>query len=288
MTAQSNSKIIVDKVSKKLNSKTILKNIDLEVHASEVVGIIGANGSGKTTLLRIIAGLIYPSKGEVYVNGKKIKPGFLGNIAASVGVLIEHPAFLPNFSGMENLMMLAEIQNKIQKKDVVEAMMKLGLDPDNRKPVKSYSLGMRQRLGIAQAIMEKPDVLLLDEPTNGLDSDGAEIFADVLQQQVDRGTAIVLISHHKDEIKQFCDQVYKIAEGTLSLFKEELGNKWLVIFENMSELETIYNHIPSLQLTDRINGYPTCIIEGAWNDDMELKEFIESNGIHVKEIRKTA
>ncbi|WP_232337230.1 ABC transporter ATP-binding protein [Thermoactinomyces sp. CICC 10523] len=171
-----NNLVEFTKVSKKLGNKQVLNDINLTVASGEVVGIVGPNGCGKTTLLRLVTGLIYPDRGEVRVSGRAVRLGLIGELPASVGALIESPAFLPQLSGLKNLTILADIQQKINEQAVREAIKRVGLDPDNRKPVKSYSLGMRQRLGIAQAIMKKPNILLFDEPTNGLDQEGKILF----------------------------------------------------------------------------------------------------------------
>ncbi|MGN7472067.1 ABC transporter ATP-binding protein [Brevibacillus sp. SAFN-007a] len=202
-------------VCKKLGRNPILEDVTLSVHAGEVVGIVGTNGSGKTTLLRLATGLVYPDKGHVYVGGKKIYPGLLGVLPTSVGAVIETPSFLPQYSGLKNLTLLASIRGKISQETVVSTMRKMGLDPSNKKAVQKYSLGMRQRLAIAQAIMENPDVLLLDEPTNGLDEQGVEIFSTVIQEQVQRGAAILMVSHHKEEIDKYCDRVFRLENRTL-------------------------------------------------------------------------
>lgn len=276
--------ILIKTVSKKLSSKQILHHVHLEVQPGETVGITGENGSGKTTLLRMIAGIIYADQGEVYVNGKKIHPGFVGNIPASIGILIEHPAFLPQFTGFENLYMLAGIRNKISKQTIKDCMNQVGLDPNNRKLVKSYSVGMRQRLGIAQAIMEQPQVLLLDEPTNGLDEAGLEMFFDVWSEQVQRKTAIILVSHQKNEIKQYCDKVYHIEHGSLSLSQENRTYRWKIVLENMEVLERMYEVTPALQLTDRVHGYPACMITGTWENRAQVENYLKQNNIVAVEV----
>ncbi|MFD2368852.1 ABC transporter ATP-binding protein [Brevibacillus sp. GCM10020057] len=202
-------------VFKKLGKKTILEDINLSVHAGEVVGIVGTNGSGKTTLLRLATGLVYPDQGHVYVGGNKIYPGLLGVLPTSVGAVIETPSFLPQYSGLKNLTLLAGIRGKISQDTVISTMRKMGLDPSSKKTVHTYSLGMKQRLAIAQAIMENPDVLLFDEPTNGLDEQGVNIFSTVMQEQIQRGTAILIVSHHKDEIEEYCDRVFSLENRTL-------------------------------------------------------------------------
>lgn len=149
-------------VAKKLGNNEVLRDVNLDIFPGEVVGIVGKNGSGKTTLLRIIIGLMYPTKGEVIIEGKSVLPGLLGNLPTNVGALIETPSFLPQFTGLENLRMLASIRNEISAETIRNIMHEVGLLPDNRKSVAKYSLGMRQRLGISQAIMENPKIVLLD------------------------------------------------------------------------------------------------------------------------------
>ncbi|MGG1657818.1 ABC transporter ATP-binding protein [Brevibacillus sp. NRS-1366] len=202
-------------VFKKLGKKSILEDINLSVHAGEVVGIVGTNGSGKTTLLRLVTGLVYPDQGDVFVGGNKIHPGLLGVLPTSVGAVIESPSFLPQYSGLKNLTLLADIRGKTSLHTVISTMKKMGLDPSNKKAVQTYSLGMRQRLAIAQAIMENPDILLFDEPTNGLDEQGVNIFSSIMQEQVQRGTAIIIVSHNNDEITRYCDRVFGLENCTL-------------------------------------------------------------------------
>ncbi|GAC42651.1 ABC transporter ATP-binding protein [Paenibacillus popilliae] len=276
--------ILIKTVSKKLGRKQILQHVHLEVQPGETVGITGENGSGKTTLLRIIAGIIYADQGEVYVNRKKIQPGFVGNIPTSIGILIEHPAFLPQFTGFENLYMLAGIRNKISKQTITDCMQQVGLDPNNRKLVKSYSVGMRQRLGIAQAIMEQPQVLLLDEPTNGLDEAGLTMFYELWSEQVQRKTAIILVSHQKSEIQQYCDKVYLIEHGHLSLSQEHRTSSWTIVLKSMEELERMYQVTPTLQLTDRVHGNPACIISGTWENRAQVDHYLKQNNIVAVEV----
>ncbi|MGZ4122183.1 MAG: ABC transporter ATP-binding protein, partial [Tumebacillaceae bacterium] len=138
----------------------------------------------------------------------------------------------------------------------------------------------------AQAIMEKPHVLLLDEPTNGLDQSGIELFSTLLQEQIDRGAAVLLVSHQKDDINRYCDHVYKMEDGALTLSAEQRANKWLAVLEDMSELERMYQLEPSMQLTERVDGHPTCIVQGPWKNGDELKSYMQVNGIAVREIKE--
>jgi ABC-2 type transport system ATP-binding protein len=269
-------------VDKRLGKKQVLSQINLEVYTGEVIGIVGSNGSGKTTLLRLVTGLMYPDRGSVRVNGKRIQPGLVGELPERIGALIENPAFLPNFSGLQNLKMLAEIRGKI------DTIRKVGLDPTMKKPVRTYSLGMRQRLGIAQAIMEEPDILLLDEPTNGLDVDGVEMFSHIIEELTARGTAILMVSHQKEEIDRFCDRVFQINQGKLTLLRSKKERKWQVIVSSLEEFERVYHLIPSFTMTERVNGYPTGICSGEWETAKELYAFLQRHRIQVREVREAS
>ena len=204
-------------VSKSINKTNIFNDINLEVLKGEVVGIIGKNGSGKTTLLKLASGLSYPTKGDIYFFDKKLRQGFVGDLPQSIGILIETPTFISNLSGFENLYYLSKIKKVIKKDDIVKIIEKVGLDPNNKNPFRTYSLGMKQRLGIAQAIMEEPNLILFDEPTNALDDTGVEIFSNIILEYKERGKSFILVSHNMEEIKRFCDKVYKIENNTLKL-----------------------------------------------------------------------
>ncbi|EIT86037.1 antibiotic ABC transporter ATP-binding protein [Fictibacillus macauensis ZFHKF-1] len=202
----------LDHVQKRFKGKRVLEDVALQIKEGEIVGVIGGNGSGKTTILRMLAGLMYADQGETTVHGKKINTGeFPGNI----GLLIETPRFIERLTGMENLKMLAGIQNKIDEPRIRETMKHFFLDPDLKDPVKTYSLGMNQRLGLVQAFMEEPKLLLLDEPTNALDEKSRQRFEEVLLEARSKGASAVIVSHHQDEIARLCDRVYLIEEGTL-------------------------------------------------------------------------
>jgi ABC-2 type transport system ATP-binding protein len=216
-----NEKILqLSGVFKNFKGVEILKNINLNMGKGEVIGIIGNNGSGKTTLLRIIMGLIYPNQGGVIVDGNDVLPGLLGSLPTSVGALIENPVFLPQFTGYTNLSMLASIRNVINGDDIKSVIKLVGLDIDDKKIVGKYSLGMRQRLGIAQAIMEKPALILFDEPTNGLDSDGMKMFSNIVKNMKIAGSSFIMVSHRKEEIDELCDRVYKIENGILTMLSD--------------------------------------------------------------------
>ncbi len=208
------SVIEVKNVVKKWGNNTVLKSVDLEVNNSEIVGIIGHNGSGKTVLMKCICGFITPDSGEITVSGKHIGKDI--DIPKNVGLIIETPGFLPNFSGFSNLWQLAKIRGKISKDNVRSVMKTVGLDPNEKKHVGKYSLGMRQRLGIAQAIMENPDILILDEPMNGLDKSGVADIRELLLQLKDEGKAMIVASHNSVDIDVLCDRVFEIDKGVLS------------------------------------------------------------------------
>ena len=200
---------------KVIRKKEILKNVNLEVEEGAAIGIVGANGSGKSMLFKSICNLITPTSGEVFVFGERV--GKNGEFPADVGVLIESPGFLPSLSARKNLMLLAGIRGKIGQKEVDEAIKTVGLDPEDKRPVKKYSMGMRQRLSIAQAIMEKPRLLILDEPMNGLDRQGVEdMHALIAKMHKEENVTLLLTSHHPEDIDALCDKVYLMENGVLS------------------------------------------------------------------------
>lgn len=207
------SVIEVKNVVKRWGNNTVLKSIDLTVEKSEIIGIIGHNGSGKTVLMKCVCGFITPDSGEIVVSGKRLGKDI--DIPKNIGLIIETPGFLPNFSGFSNLWQLAKIRGKISKDDVRVVMKKVGLDPNEKKHVGKYSLGMRQRLGIAQAIMEDPDILVLDEPLNGLDKDGVADMRELLLQLKESGKTMIVASHNSVDIDVLCDRVFEITKGDL-------------------------------------------------------------------------
>lgn len=206
--------IKVDSVTKKFGADTALNNVSIEFYKGKIYGIIGRNGSGKTVLFKTIIGFLRPTNGRVLVEGKEI--GKDTDFADNIGIIIETPGFLGSYNGYKNLEYLANIKNFIGKKEIRESMERVGLDPDSKKKVSKYSLGMRQRLGIAQAIMENPDILILDEPMNGLDNQGVEDVRGILLNLRDEGKAIILASHNKEDIEILCDEVYEMDHGNLT------------------------------------------------------------------------
>ena len=187
------------------------QGVNLTVEQGDIVGIRGINGSGKTMVLRAIAGLIRVD-GSVEIGGKKMEPG---ECPKDIGVLVEMPGFLPEFTGKKNLQLLGMLQEGVTEEDIEEAMNAVGLDPKDRRHYKKYSLGMKERLGIAQAILKKPKLILLDEPTNGIDSDGIQILEELLWRLKEAGSTIVVTSHDRDFLDAVTSQCYEMKEGSL-------------------------------------------------------------------------
>ena len=206
--------IKVDNVIKKFGSEIALNNVSIEFERGKIYGIVGRNGSGKTVLFKTIIGFLKPTGGRIIVDGKEI--GRDTDFADHIGMIIETPGFLSAYSGYKNLEYLASIKNIIGKKEIKESMERVGLDPNSKKKVGTYSLGMRQRLGIAQAIMENPDILILDEPMNGLDNQGVEEVRNILLNLKEEGKSIILASHNKEDIEALCDEVYEMEHGKLT------------------------------------------------------------------------
>ncbi len=205
--------ITVKNLTKKFKQATVLDDINVEFEAGKVHGLIGRNGSGKTMLMKCICGIVPPTSGEIFVNEKRI--GKDVDIPENVGVIIETPGFLPNYSGFNNLKFLAKIKNKIGKDEIHKAISSVGLNPDDKKHVGKFSLGMRQRLGLAQAIMENPDLLILDEPMNGLDKDGVADMRQYLLALKEQGKTILIASHSAEDIDILCDTVCEMDKGRL-------------------------------------------------------------------------
>ncbi len=203
--------IEIENLSKSYGSQQVLKDISLRFEGGHIYGLVGANGCGKTTLMRCICGLARPDRGSVRVLGKTI--GRDCDFAPATGVIIETPGFLPHYSAARNLRILALISGKADKARIETVIRRLGLDPADKKPVGKYSLGMRQRLGIAQAIMEDPDILILDEPFNGLDAEGNADIHRLLRELRDQGKCILLASHSRHDIGQACDRLCTLEKG---------------------------------------------------------------------------
>lgn len=206
--------IEIKNLSLTIKKTKILKKINISFEKGKIHGLIGRNGSGKTMLMKCICGFIKPTEGEIIVNGKRIRKDC--DFPDSVGIIIETPGFIPYYSGYKNLKLLADLNKKISKEQIKSAMNQVGLDPDLKRHVKKYSLGMRQRLGLAQAIMENPDILILDEPMNGLDNDGVNDMREYLLNLKEQGKTIIIASHSTEDIEILCDTVCKMDKGVLT------------------------------------------------------------------------
>lgn len=207
--------ITIEHIRKCYDKQNVLKDITVKLENGIVYGLIGPNGCGKTTLMRCICGFTQLDGGVITVNGVVV--GKDCDFAPSTGIIIETPGFLSHYHARRNLSILASISGKATKERIDEVIRMVGLNPDEKKPVGKYSLGMRQRLGIAQAIMEDPQILILDEPFNGLDKDGVRDIHELLQRQKAQGKTIILASHSATDIQQACDVVYEMTNGSLHL-----------------------------------------------------------------------
>ncbi len=206
--------IEITNLSLTIKKTEILKKINISFEKGKIHGLIGRNGSGKTMLMKCICGFINPTDGEIIVNEKRI--GKDCDFPDSVGIIIETPGFIPYYSGYKNLKLLSDLNKKISKEQIKSAMNQVGLDPDLKRHVKKYSLGMRQRLGLAQAIMENPNILILDEPMNGLDKDGVEDMRKYLLNLKKQGKTIIIASHSAEDIRILCDIVCEMDKGVLT------------------------------------------------------------------------
>ena len=205
--------ISVKNLTKKFKEAVVLNDVSIDFETGKVHGLIGRNGSGKTMLMKCICGIVPPTSGEIYVNEQRI--GKDTDIPKNVGVIIETPGFIPNNSAYNNLKFLAILNKKIGKAEIRNAISSVGLNPDDKKHVGKFSLGMRQRLGLAQAIMEDPDLLILDEPMNGLDKDGVKDMRQYLLDLKAKGKTILIASHSAEDIDILCDTVCEMDKGKL-------------------------------------------------------------------------
>lgn len=199
-------------ITKKFGKTTVLQNVNLVCRHGNIYGIIGHNGSGKTVMFKILCGLYQPDSGSVFVRGEPLGEHLLSD----TGIIIDSPAFLPGKTGFQNLDFLYCLNHKRDKQHLKKIMEQMGLDPASRKRVQHYSLGMRQRLALAQAIMEDPEILILDEPMNGLDKNGIQEIRALLLAWKAQGKTILLASHNKEDIEVLCDEVYEMEMGILS------------------------------------------------------------------------
>ena len=205
--------IKITDVNKTIKKAPILRDINLEFTGGKVYGLRGKNGSGKTMLMRAICGLITPDSGIIDIDGKILGKDI--SFPESIGVLIENPSFIGNYTGFKNLKVLASIQNRIGDEQIRKALEDIGLDPDDKRTYRKYSLGMKQKLGIAAAVMENPDIIILDEPINALDDVSAEKVHDILEEQKKRGAVIIIACHDKEELDQLSDEIIEISDGRI-------------------------------------------------------------------------
>ena len=197
--------------TKYIRGALILDKVNVEFESGKIYGLQGPNGSGKTMLMRLVGGLIQPTSGEVYIDENKLGQSF--DFPTSMGLLIENPAFLPNYTGLKNLELLAGIKGNVSLEQLQQTIRDVGLNPDDKRKYRKYSLGMKQRLGIAAAIMEKPELILMDEPTNALDDAGVEQICLLLRRERDRGALILMACHDAAILEQMSDEIYTIYEG---------------------------------------------------------------------------
>lgn len=198
-------------ISKVIGKQAVLKQITLSLNAPGIYGLKGRNGAGKTMLMRAICGLIRLSEGEILIDGKVLRKEI--SFPPSVGILIENSGFIPNYSGYENLKTLIEIRNIVPKERISQIMETVGLDPSEKKPFRKYSLGMKQKLGIAAAIIEEPDLIILDEPTNGLDEKSREKLKEILRYQKERGALIILSCYDTEDLMELSDVIIEMRDG---------------------------------------------------------------------------
>ncbi|HHU12788.1 MAG TPA: ATP-binding cassette domain-containing protein [Clostridiaceae bacterium] len=198
-------------VTKRIKKATVIEDVNETFLGGTIIGLKGINGSGKTMLMRLIVGLIKPTEGKVLINGKMLGKDI--SFPESIGLLIENPAFLDHYSGFMNLELLASIKQIVGPERIREVISMVDLDPDDPKHYRKYSLGMKQRLGIAAAIMESPDIIILDEPTNSLDSDGVQIVKDIINAERDRGALVILACHDYETLKFLSDEIIEIKKG---------------------------------------------------------------------------
>lgn len=211
-------RIEIKDVTKTIQGATVLDNVNMTMESGKIYGLLGRNGSGKTMLMRAVSGLIRTTEGTISIDGKQQWKDF--SCPQELGMLIETPTFLANYTGLENLKMLASIRRRIGEQEIRKTLFEVGLNPDDKRKIVKYSLGMRQRLGIACAIMEKPKLLILDEPFNGLDVDGYELVRKIILREKERGTLILLACHNREDLETLSDVIYEVKLGRFTLYRE--------------------------------------------------------------------
>ncbi len=207
--------LVVSRVNKKIKGKEILCDINLNLKSGNIYGFVGRNGSGKTMLFRALSGLMHIDSGSISLDGKQLHKDM--TVLPNVGIIIENAGLYPEFTGFKNLQILAKLRKKASDNDIRDAIKRVGLDPDDKRTYKKYSLGMKQRIILAQAIMEKPDIIMLDEPTNALDESGVEEIRKMILEEKNRGALILLASHNKEDIETLADKVFHMENGHLTV-----------------------------------------------------------------------
>ncbi len=202
----------VENISKTIKDSVILQNVSMEADGGKIVGIVGENGSGKSMLFRVMAGLVHPTEGQVLYNEKTFQEG-----QPKIGLVIDDVSLYPDFTGKRNLELLAMIRNIADEKMIEDAIERVGLDPKDKRSFRKYSLGMKHRLLLAQAIMEKPDFLFLDEPTNAVDAEGVQIFYHIIKEEAERGAVVVVSSHVNSDIQTLAEKTYLMSKGKFSV-----------------------------------------------------------------------
>lgn len=221
--------VAIEKISKSFKNNILYQDLSLRIEQGETIGIVGANGSGKSVLFKMIAGFEDVDRGKITVRGKEV--GTKYNFPINMGVLIDQPGYIEFYDGFTNLKLLAEIQNKINESQIRTYMKKIGLDPDDKTKVKDYSSGMKQKLGITQAIMENQDLVLLDEPFNALDFQTNVEVMKALAGLKDENKTMILTSHQHDYLEKICDKIYILVDGRLKPLTAKLKAAYFTIFK---------------------------------------------------------
>lgn len=209
--------IKLENINKTVNGTSLLKDINIKMESGKIYGFIGSNGCGKTVLFKVILGLMKHSSGNIYINNKK-----RGDFLQDVGMIIERPNFIPYYTAFENLKIIASYENKINYEQIKDNILKVGLDPDDKKKVGKYSLGMQQKLAIALAIMEDPKILILDEPFNAIDEESIGKMRELILEEKRKGKLILIASHIQDDLNILCDVIFKMKSGVID---DEVGNE---------------------------------------------------------------
>lgn len=212
-------KLRADNVSKNIGNRKILDKVNLELESGKIYGFVGRNGSGKTMLFRALSGLMGISSGKIFLDDKELHKDM--RVLENIGITIENAGLYPELTGFDNLKLLSGLRRKINNDKIRETIVRVGLEPNDKRPFRKYSLGMKQRIVIAQAIMEEPDILMLDEPTNALDEEGVERIRNIISEEKRRGAMVLIASHNKEDIKLLADKVFLICDGRVKESEEK-------------------------------------------------------------------